>query len=250
MKNPNTDEKERIDVKYFDELEGLDDTTITILNEKIKYAKELFESRIEDHIKYQKKLMIDLARYKALTPDSYGFMNYTLEEVFQNVRIIEKNAELIWKTMKTVFGKTFFIAQVQEEYSQSFSEKDKEILDAEILNIKREAERNLKNVLDKWEAEIKELRHEFNDKAIEVNQAKSKHKHEIETLKEIYTGIGYREAEQVYKEKEAIAFQKHDDEKVDFFRQLREAEELNLNFTKMIEEHKIKAWVGTKIITL
>ena len=93
--------------------------------------------------------MIDLARYKALTPDSYGFMNYTLEEVFRNVKIIETNAELIWKTMKAVFGKTFFIAQVQEEYKNSFSEKDKEILEKGILMIKNEAERNLKNVMDR-----------------------------------------------------------------------------------------------------
>ena len=88
--------------------------------------------------------MIDLARYKALTPNTYAFMNYTLEEIFENVKIIENNAEIIWSSMKNVFGKTFFFPQIQYEYSQSFSEKDKEILDKEIHKIKNEAERNLR----------------------------------------------------------------------------------------------------------
>ena len=69
--------------------------------------------------------MIDLAKYKALTPDSYAFMNYTLDEIFMNVKIIQTDAEVIWNTMKNVFGKTFFLPQIQYEYSQFFSEKDK-----------------------------------------------------------------------------------------------------------------------------
>lgn len=93
--------------------------------------------------------MIELIKYKALTPDSYAFLNYTLEEIFQNLRIVELDAERIWVTMKTVFGKTFFTAQVQHEYNQSFSENDKKVLEEEIVKIKNEAERNVASVTEK-----------------------------------------------------------------------------------------------------
>lgn len=136
-------------MKYFDETEGLDPTVTQILNEKLKYVKEIYEQRIQDHIKYQHKLMIELVKYKSLTPDSYGFLNYTLEEIFQNLRIVEMDADKIWNTMKSVFGKTFFTVQVQHEYNQSFSENDKKVLEEEIVKIKNEAERNVASVTDK-----------------------------------------------------------------------------------------------------
>ena len=136
--------KQSIDVKFFDEEDGIDQTIKDILNERIKYLKEVYEERINHHLVFQRDLMIQLARYKALTPDSYGFLNYTLDEVFSNIKIVENDGEVIWKSMKNVFGKTFFFPQIQYEYSQSFSEKDKQILDDEINKIKDEAERNLK----------------------------------------------------------------------------------------------------------
>ena len=80
--------------------------------------------------------MIELARYKALTPESYGFMNYSLTEVFENVKVIENDPETIWNTMKDVFGKSFFHNQIQIEYSEIFSQKDQELLDREINKIR------------------------------------------------------------------------------------------------------------------
>ena len=88
--------------------------------------------------------MIDLARYKALTPESYAFMNYTLDEIFINVKAVEQNPEKLWETLKTVFGKTFFHSQIKQEYSMFFSQKDQEVLDKEIQKIKEEAEFNLR----------------------------------------------------------------------------------------------------------
>lgn len=121
----------------------------SILNEKIKYVKELYEERIQDHIKFQTDLMIQLARYKALTPDSYGFLNYTLAETFENWRIVETDPQVIWDTLKKVYGKTFFFAQLQDEYASTFTEKDKERLDHEIYQIKVEARSNIENITEK-----------------------------------------------------------------------------------------------------
>lgn len=46
--------QEEMYVKFFDETEGLDEHLSSMLNEKIEYLKNLYEERIEDHIKYQK----------------------------------------------------------------------------------------------------------------------------------------------------------------------------------------------------
>ena len=44
--------------------------------------------------------MIDLAKYKALTPESYSFMNYSLEEIFQNIMALKTNSQQIWDSLK------------------------------------------------------------------------------------------------------------------------------------------------------
>ena len=80
--------------------------------------------------------MIELARYKALTPESYGFINYSLAEVFENIKVLDKDPEVIWNTMKNVFGKSFFHNQIQIEYSEIYSQKDQELLDREIQKIR------------------------------------------------------------------------------------------------------------------
>ena len=146
--------------------------------------------------------MIDLARYRSLTPDSYGFMNYTLEEVFHNIRIIETDPEKLWEVLKVTYGPTFFHPQIQLEYSQMFSQKDQERLNSEIGKIKAEAERNLANVTEKCTQEIKQMRRLIDDKEFEITQVKLAHKEELEFYKAIYKDSGYREAEQMYKERE------------------------------------------------
>ena len=63
---------------------------------------------------------------------------------------------------------------------------------------------------------------------------------QLDTFKMIYKDAGYREAEQVYKEKETRAFQKFDAERVELFKQLRKAEELNLGFDNIIKQEQLK----------
>jgi hypothetical protein len=113
-------------------------------------------------------LMIELAKYKALTPESYGFINYSLEEVFSNVKIIESDSETIWDTLKRVFGDTFFHRQIQAEYSQVFSHKDQETLKREIAKINEEAQRNLRNITEKSEEEIRHMRLLIDSKEVEI----------------------------------------------------------------------------------
>lgn len=66
------------------------------------------EYYIEDHIAFQKELMIKLARYKALTPETFGFMNFTLKEIVANIKIIEKDPQILWDTLKEIFGVAYF----------------------------------------------------------------------------------------------------------------------------------------------
>ena len=66
----------------------------------------------------------------------------------------------------------------------------------------------------------------------------------------IYKDSGYREAEQVYKEKETRAFQKFDGERVELFKQLRKAEELNSDFDNIIRQEQLKRVVRFKSANL
>jgi len=145
--------------------------------------------------------MIELSKYKALTPDSYGFMNYSLSEIFSNIKILESNAERMWDVIKEVFGSTFFHTQIQAEYSQLFSHKDQELLKSEIGKINDEAARNLTNVSEKCEQEIIYMRRLINNKEVEMSQLKADHKNQLDMYKVIYKESGYREAEQVHQEK-------------------------------------------------
>ena len=199
--------------------------------------------------------MIELARYKALTPDSYGFLNYSLAEIFENCRVVETDPQRIWDTLKAVYGKTFFFLQMQEEYAQTFSENDKKQLDIEIATIKAEAEENVKSITEKCtftnfdisktigENQIKLMRHQLNDKSIQINHIKAQFRIEIEQIKTTCLEQGYKDAEKLFQEREAIAFQKFDTEKVELYKDLKNAEELNQNFNQIIEQHLLKTYV-------
>ena len=81
-------------------------------------------------------------------------------------------------------------------------------------------------------------------KTMELNELKVEHLKQINTFKAIFKDSGYREAEQVYKERETRAFQKFDSERVELFKELRKAEDLNLNFDDAIKREQLKRGVG------
>ena len=106
------------------------------------------------------------------------------------------------------------------------------------------------NVVDRCEQEIKQLRFQLNDRIVDINNLKAKHKTDIDSIKQVYTESGYLEAEHVFKEKEIILFQKFDAEKVEFFKQIKEAEKLNTNFNEIIKFQTLKTAVWFLIILM
>ena len=84
------------------------------------------------------------------------------------------------------------------------------------------------------------MREQINDRIIELNQMKAKHRVEIEHLKKTYIQKGYEQAEEAFKRKEALTFQKFDEEKGELYEQLREAETLNTNSNQVIQNCFLK----------
>ena len=99
-------------------------------------------------------------------------------------------------------------------------------------------------MVSKWEQEIKMLRYQYNEKVMDINNLKVKHKSEIEVIKQSYTQSGFHEAEKMFKEKEIILFQKFDAEKVELFKQLRDSEQISLRFNEILKERTLKSAVS------
>lgn len=85
---------------------------------------------------------------------------------------------------------------------------------------------------------------------LEITQIKAKHRAEIELIKLQITDNCYKEAEKLFQEKEAVAFQKFDNEKVEIYKQLKNAEQLNQNFNKILVQHLLNGAVSSFSICL
>ena len=87
------------------------------------------------------------------------------------------------------------------------------------------------------------MRHQLNNKSIQINQIKASNRNVIQQIKTTCLEQGYKDAERLFQEREAITFQKFDAEKVELYKDLKNAEDLNKNFNKIIEQHLLKTSV-------
>jgi len=92
------DEEERvaIPVEFFDSLAGLDPPILQLVNEKIAFIQHIYQERARTNLRYQEVLVRKINYYNKLSPNAYGIINLSLQEIFDSLAQIETDANKIW----------------------------------------------------------------------------------------------------------------------------------------------------------
>lgn len=95
MKPSNLPMKERlVDVRYFDELELVDRESRKILNTRLEEAKNQFESKVSDHLKYERSLVQQIAKLKAMESKYIKMMTLPAEDINKILSTFEQSSKM------------------------------------------------------------------------------------------------------------------------------------------------------------
>ena len=74
--------KQSLNVKYFDEMDGIDPKIVTLCNEKIR----LIKAEAEEMINYREAKLIDLAKqieiFNGLKPEAFALLDMPIDQLF------------------------------------------------------------------------------------------------------------------------------------------------------------------------
>ena len=104
------EEKICIPVEIFDSLQGLDESVLKLVNEKVEQIKGIYQERCRLNLRQMELLNRKITYFNKLSPNAYGIINLTLHEIFESLAIIETDSGKIWKCLNDAYGKDFFIA--------------------------------------------------------------------------------------------------------------------------------------------
>jgi hypothetical protein len=90
------EERVAIPVEFFDSLAGLDPPILQLVNEKIAFVQHIYQERARTNLRYQEVLVRKINYYNKLSPNAYGIINLSLQEIFDSLAQIETDANKIW----------------------------------------------------------------------------------------------------------------------------------------------------------
>jgi len=151
------EEKIAIPVDFFDSLKGLDESILNLVNDKIAQIKTIYQERSRMNLRYQESLLRKITYFNKLSPNAYGIVNLTLQEIFESLAVIETDCHRLWKHFNDAYGADFFLAPVERQYGRRFA-RDYDALHSEVDKVKDEAKYHIDTIINQSENELTTLR--------------------------------------------------------------------------------------------
>ena len=158
-----------LQVRFFNATEGFDPNTIEILNSKLEEMKQEYNKRLSILSDDLNDKNLKIQAYQELTPESYGLIEMSLQQILEGIRAIEKDPGKLWKALTKTFTRKFFDSIIEDEYKDYLNEISTREMIRCINKIKKESADHINEVRISMEAEKKSLRYQINMK-IEENQ--------------------------------------------------------------------------------
>ena len=176
------EEKISITVDFFDSLNGLDESILNLVNDKIAQIKTIYQERSRMNLRYQESLIRKINYFNKLSPNAYGIVNLSLQEICESLAVIETDCHRLWKYMNNAYGSDFFLAPVERQYGRRFA-RDYDALHSEVDKVKDEAKYHIDTIINQSENELTTLRKIIDDRQQEITQLHEKFYHDIEKSK-------------------------------------------------------------------
>lgn len=152
LKQTNLPQKEKkVDIRYLNELDLVDEEARKILNTKLEEAKNQFDKAIADHLKYERSLLQQIVKLKNMETKYFQIMGMPMEDILKLLSTFEQNSQV-----------------TQTEAGRKAAEEFKK----ELRRIHNEWEIKLQNAVEQPQKEIELLREELDDVKREYSSAK------------------------------------------------------------------------------
>eukprot|EP00347_Sterkiella_histriomuscorum_P012889 403366830 len=246
---------EYIEVYYFQPTESLNEEMCFVLNKKLEQMKELYEASLQRLQMTNHNLQQQINLFLKLGEDGnigIRFNEMDADSVIRKLNKIEKNPRVIWKAFDEYYGYGFFFDVLEYEFGITPETHHKliERFDQEISQYKNVAVNQISSITEKNQSEIDRLRKDLEDKNLEFSMIKQKHLVDMDRMKKDITEAMDVKCQGML----AAQFRKFDEEKAEFFEQIRELEQvagdykkvkrdfdMNLMFTKWLYIAKIRS---------
>ena len=192
------------------------------------------------NMRQQELLLRKINYFNKLSPNAYGIVNLTLQEVCESLSVVETDCNRLWKHLNDAYGADFFLVPVERQYGRRFA-RDYDALHSEVDKVKDEAKYHISTIINQSENELGTLRKIIDDRQQEITQLHEKFYHDIEKAKvELMFTM-----ETDFQAREARTFQKNDVKMTELYRKIKEQEELNENFNKILMKEKMRRIVSS-----
>ena len=85
----------------------------------------------------------------------------SVQDICDNLAICCKDVDSLWPCLEKSYSKQFFFPILTSEYSHLFDDQNQSIIDKEVDKVKSEAKKGMDSVLQKHEADMRELNAEI-----------------------------------------------------------------------------------------
>ncbi len=161
------EEKINIPVDFFDSLRGLDESILKLVNDKIAQIKTIYQERSRMNLRYQESLIRKINYFNKLSPNAYGIVNLSLQEICDSLTVVETDCHRLWKQLNNSYGGDFFLAPVERQYGKRFA-RDYDALHSEVDKVKDEAKYHINTIISQSENELTSLRKIIDDRQQEI----------------------------------------------------------------------------------
>ena len=221
LKQKNKDSFEYLEIRFFSPLDGLDENTVELLNEKLKDLKSKFDDYIKNMKDHYELLEKQVRAYDKIDPNILASTNHnSADSLIMKMTFVESRPREIWNLLEKHYGKDFFkkIAQFQYGMSQNDMNLLFEEQQQQLEAYKTKTLAKMARVWEESEQEIARLRAALDDKNQKHAQLEAKYIRDIKTAK-------FDAKEQIdiqYKELYNAKFHLFDIEKQEMYDQMKE----------------------------
>lgn len=101
--NKKKDENQSVSIKLFDETEILDDDIRQMLNDRMADLKTSYDNIAKQNAAYNKDLSEKIAKYKALRPEFYDFVDMKIDDICEILKVCCPDVENLWPALEKAY---------------------------------------------------------------------------------------------------------------------------------------------------
>ena len=107
---------DQIAVSFYDTLTGVDEHTVSLLNEKLEEIRQQAQFKLAAMVQEIERKNEQIGKFKSLAPELYSLAQYDIEEIIKSLPVICDDIDLLWKLLHDNFGENCFTSNIVRKF--------------------------------------------------------------------------------------------------------------------------------------